>query len=375
MRIAFLTNNVVPPREGIGRHIIEVARRLTDCGATPHIIAKGSQTRGWQHGECSGVKVSHFPSLAIRPFHQQLLGRTLQNWVDREGPQFDLLHLHLPLLPDLQSRQRQVITFHSPLVGDTASMAELDLRARLNKLNARFVSRRVEQRHIDRAHRLIAVSQGVSSDLRQHYDLGRKAIDVIHNGVDCHFFQFILGNRRQRRLLYVGRLGYRKGLDRLLDAMALCDDPKLQLDIAGEGPFEARLRRRAVNLGLSEKVNFIGFLDRNQLRERLKISAALINPADYETGPLTVLEAMAAGTPVISTPTSMAAEMGDEPPLIKCSANAPAIAASIERLLANSLAARDRALAARQLVERQFDWSKIVAQLIQHYQIPRRLAA
>lgn len=375
MRLALLTNNQFPPREGVGRHILEIASRLPNYGVEPLVIAKGTQRRGWQQDHVGAVAVGRFPYLALRPFHQKLLQNTLQKWCEGPGLDADLIHIHLPLIPNLKFSQPRIVTFHSPLLSDTGAIPERDWRAKLIKLNARLVSQHIEQQHIDTADQLIGVSHGVAAELRRHYTVGDRAIEVITNGVDCRFFPFVRGERRNRRLLFVGRLGYRKGLGRLLDAIALLDDQRIILDLAGEGPLENRLRLKAKRLGLLERINFLGFLDRNQLRERLKTAAALINPADYETGPLTLLEAMATGTPVITTPTGIAAELGDEAPILRVHADAPSLAAAIEQLLAFPQATRARAHAARQLVDERFDWDRIVRQLLDVYQVPRRLAA
>lgn len=375
MRVGFLTNNHFPPREGIARHIYEIASRLQAYGIQPWVIAKGTQRRGWTDSRIGALPVSHYPYLGLRPFHQKLMQRTLQGWCDGPGRAMDLVHIHMPLIPMLALRQQRIVTVHSPLLSDTGAIPERDWRARLIKLNARMVSRHIEQHHLDEAHRLIAVSHGVAAELRGDYAIGDKSIDIITNGVDTRFFPYIRGHRRQHRLLYVGRLGYRKGLGRLLDSIALLGDRRLALDLAGEGPLQARLQRKAERLGIADRVNFVGFVDRNQLRERMKSAAALINPADYETGPLTLLEAMAAGTPVITTPTGIARELGNNPPVLVAHADAPSLTAAIERLLSDPDGARERALAARALVEQRFDWDQIVARLVEFYQQPERLAA
>ncbi|MCB2055033.1 MAG: glycosyltransferase family 4 protein [Geminicoccaceae bacterium] len=373
MRIAFLTNNRLPPREGIGRHLFEVATRLQDRGHACMILCPG-ELRGWRRERLRNLDVLHFPYFKLRPFHHALLRPVLQRWLDDGADGADLLHVHLPLLPPLRSDLPRVVTFHTPMLTDTAAIPEKGVKPWLIKANARRFSAAYEQSHIDAATRLIAVSSTVAGELEGHYRLDGKPVEVIANGVDARFFPFVNGARRSRHVLYVGRLGYRKGLFRLLDALARLDDPRIRLELAGEGPLEGELRTRARRLGLAERVDFKGFLDRDRLREALKSAGCFVNPADYEGAPLTLLEAMAVGTPIVSTPAG-AREFGPQAPFWTCSADAASLAATIMTALDQPATARDRAVAARDLVERHYDWEVVVDRLLATYGGEERRAA
>ena len=375
MRIAFLTNNWFPPREGIARHIHEIARRLARRGHEPLIVAPGRPRDGFQRGEHCGIPLLRYPYLRLRPFHHRLARRHLQGWLDQGADGADMIHCHLPLLPPLRTDLPRMVTFHSPLLTDTAAIPEPGMVVRLIKANARLVSVEYEQSHIDAADRLIAVSQGVASELRRNYRVGRREIEVVTNGVDTRFFPLVASRRRGRGLLYVGRLSYRKGLSRLLHALRLLDDPRARLDIVGEGPLSKDLMALARRLGVEERVRFLGFLDRNQLRELLKRVGCLVNPADYESGPLTVLEALACGTPVVSTATGLAAEMGDAPPLRIAEATPAGLAQAITETLEQPGRTHDLVLAGRELMERRFDWEVVTDRLLETYLGGERRAA
>ncbi|NJD25838.1 MAG: glycosyltransferase family 4 protein [Betaproteobacteria bacterium] len=108
--------------------------------------------------------------------------------------------------------------------------------------------------------------------------------------------------------LFVGRLAHEKNIDFLLDALVearkLC--PDMLLVIAGEGPAEADLRRQVANLGLQRAVRFIGYLDRARDLPACYAAADVFAFASRtETQGLVLLEAMAAGLPVVAL-----AEMG-----------------------------------------------------------------
>lgn len=379
MRVGLLTNNVMPPREGIGRHVLEIAKRLPGRGIAPLIIAKGHGLR-WQSLEVEGVPVRLFPYLPVRPLHQEALRLVLQRWLDQGADGCDVLHLHLPLLPPLRTGKRRIVTFHSPLLSDTAAIGEPGLKAALIKANAQLFSQAYEHAQIRDAAALVAVSRTVRDELTWHYRLVGREVEVIGNGVDPAAFPFRGGPRRadadgRRSVLYVGRLGYRKGLARLLDAFACLGDGRLRLELAGEGPLRARLEAQARDLGIAERVRFLGFLDAPALLEALHRAAVFVNPADYESGPLTLLEAMAAGAPVVTTATGLATELPAPRPCVMTEPGPLDLATRIAGVLADPQAAAAMAVSARRLVETRFAWDDVVGRLVHRYGRIERLAA
>ena len=370
MRVALLTNNHLPPREGIGRHVLELAKRLPAMGVEPLIVAKGTNVRFWHWLEVEGVPVALYPYAPVRPFHQEAIRAVLQPWLDRGAEGADLLHLHLPLLPRLRTALPRLVTFHSPLLADTAAIPEPGMVTAMVKANARLFGQAYEHAQIRAAAAIIAVSGNVRDELVQHYRLNGHQPVVIENGVDVAFFAPRRAVRRSapgdpatlRRatLLYVGRLGYRKGLARLLDAVALlADRPGVRLALAGEGPLSGKLEAQAHLVGIADRVDFLGFLDREALRDALARAAVLVNPADYESGPLTLLEAMAAGTPVVTTPTGLVKDLAEPLPLLVAEPEPRALAAAIAQVLDAPEAAAARARQARQLVEERFAWDRV----------------
>ncbi|MQY52314.1 glycosyltransferase family 4 protein [Rhodocyclus tenuis] len=103
--------------------------------------------------------------------------------------------------------------------------------------------------------------------------------------------------------LYVGRVAFEKNLEFLLDAAALVREstPDLLLLIAGEGPALAGLREAASARGLDGNVQFLGYLDRqHELPACYAAADAFVFASRTETQGLVLLEAMAAGLPVVA---------------------------------------------------------------------------
>ncbi|TQV83639.1 glycosyltransferase [Denitrobaculum tricleocarpae] len=101
------------------------------------------------------------------------------------------------------------------------------------------------------------------------------------------------------RLVAAGRLSYSKGFDRLLEAMVRMPDESI-LTLYGAGPEEENLKALASRLSLGSKVRFAGF--ERQLAPVLAGADAVIVPSRFEGMPNIVLETLACGTSVVSTP-------------------------------------------------------------------------
>lgn len=106
-----------------------------------------------------------------------------------------------------------------------------------------------------------------------------------------------------RRWLYVGYLRERKGVDLLLEAFARChaEDPALTLTFVGDGQLRASLTSRAADLGVADAVTFTGSVLPDQALESMRQHDLLIHPSRLETFGVTVVESIAAGTPVLVT--------------------------------------------------------------------------
>ena len=100
-------------------------------------------------------------------------------------------------------------------------------------------------------------------------------------------------------LAFAGRIGRQKALEIALAAVAAVDGVSMLL--AGDGPERAELEARAVELGLTGRVRFLGPLPRNGVLELFRAADATLLSSSWENFPHTVVESLAVGTPVIAT--------------------------------------------------------------------------
>ena len=111
-------------------------------------------------------------------------------------------------------------------------------------------------------------------------------------------------HERHPYVFAIGRLVPQKGFDVLLDAFArLCQSPDFdhRLLLAGDGPERTALEARAAALGLAERVSFLGATDRPLTASLFRGAAVFVLPSRHEPFGIVVLEALAAGTPVVAT--------------------------------------------------------------------------
>ena len=104
--------------------------------------------------------------------------------------------------------------------------------------------------------------------------------------------------RNGHTLAFAGRLTAQKSLDRALEAVAGADG--VRLVIAGEGPDRPALERRARELGIADRVDFVGAQPRQRVVELFRSADAAILSSSWENFPHTVVEALAVGTPVLA---------------------------------------------------------------------------
>ena len=108
-------------------------------------------------------------------------------------------------------------------------------------------------------------------------------------------------------LAFAGRINAQKALDVLLEALAHVDGPTLAL--AGDGPERTRLEARATELGLGDRVRFLGARTRTEVLELFRAADASVLTSAWENFPHTVVEALAVGTPVLGTAVGGVAEV------------------------------------------------------------------
>ncbi|HEY9888077.1 MAG TPA: glycosyltransferase, partial [Candidatus Obscuribacterales bacterium] len=163
---------------------------------------------------------------------------------------------------------------------------------------------------------------------------------IIHCGVEPDLFTPVAHSGQGTRLLYVGRLAAMKGLPVLFEALSTLGDryPEVKLTVVGDGSERAAIEASAVQLGLGDRVEFVGYKSQAEVRDYLQATDIFVLPSFAEGVPVVLMEAMAAGVPVLTTQIAGVPELvtHQETGWLVPPGDAKALAAALETLIADA---------------------------------------
>ena len=177
---------------------------------------------------------------------------------------------------------------------------------------------------VEKAKKIIAVSNTTKKDIIKFYNIPEEKIDVIYNGYEKEIHprgeakkqpKLHLGGVKQKYILYVGTLQPRKNVGCLIDAYSLFRNqrPEFKLIIVGKkGWLYEHIFKKVEDLNLKKNVIFKGYVSDIELTNLYKNAFCFVLPSLYEGFGLPLLEAMRFGSPVISSFTSSLPEVGGD---------------------------------------------------------------
>ncbi len=334
---------------GLGTHVAMLAVALARDGTLRQCVLSPRPDPGFA---AAGVAWEAFDIQAVPPDSAALEGVLARVLAARPAPALVHVHNYEPAQPVLAALRGLdtplVVTLHLPAPPEQAAM---------------------EARLLSRAAAVIAVSRS----LRDEYAVRRsgRPPTVIPNGVDTAFFHPARAVRRlPERLLFAGRLAPQKGVDTVIRAVAeLALDGEWRLIVAGEGEWRPTYMRLARDLGVGNRVEWLGWLPREALRRELWGCAALLMPSRYEPFGLSALEGMACGTPVVGSDVGGLAELvreGDSGVLVP--PDSPGKLAAAVRELTSSPELQQRLSTAGPACAARLSWDRVARSTRDLYQ-------
>ncbi len=350
MRILHLYKDYFPVLGGIENHIKVLAEAQARAGhdVTVLVCDPGHKTRVEDLNGVRVVKAGRLTTAASMPL-------SVRQPLALARADADIVHVHSPYpLGEasawlLKRRSKIVITYHSDVVRQRAIM-------RIYGPLFRRVLRRTD--------RIIATSPRYVETSPWLSQVKEKCV-VVQLGVDHRrFTPPAEPYDGPFTLLFVGRLRYYKGLDDLLQAMR--ELPGVRLRVVGIGPMLETLRAVAQELGVGDRVEFLGEVDDERLPELYRRAHLFVLPANAraEAFGTVLLEAMASGLPCVTTEvgtgTSWVVQDGVTG-LVVPPHDPRSLAEAIRRFQGDDGLRRDMGLAARRRVESEFTQEKMVA--------------
>ena len=173
---------------------------------------------------------------------------------------------------------------------------------------------------LQQAKHIICNSQATATDIIDFYHIPASKVTPILLAYDAHHFQphgqaSMAHSPSNPYFIYIGRHDPYKNLHRLISAFAAlphCQDYQLWLAGSTDGRYTPKLKVQAEELGISAQVKFLNYVDYDQLPVMLAQANALVFPSLWEGFGIPVLEAMACGTPVITSKISSLPEVAGD---------------------------------------------------------------
>jgi glycosyltransferase involved in cell wall biosynthesis len=231
-----------------------------------------------------------------------------------------------------------------------------------------IVEEDVLRRKLADAAGVITVSQFNVAYLKDKYADAADRVKLIYNGLDLDEFRFEQSGDRPPLILAVGRLVEKKGFSYLLDACDLLRSRgvRFRCEIVGGGELESALQAKFTELDLGDCVKLCGPMSQSDVKQKIRQAMLLAAPCvhaendDRDGLPTILLEAMALGTPCISTPVTGIPEVltHEETGLMVAERDEVALSDACERLLSDQHLRGMLTLNGRRLIEENFDINK-----------------
>jgi glycosyltransferase involved in cell wall biosynthesis len=372
---------------GVGTYIRNVVRTLARLDRESKYFLIGSPEKV---AEC-GQLPPNFHAVALASGDNTLKGNLDFRAIVRRL-NCDVVHVpHLFWLPRGLSCP-YVLTVHDLLEHMYGSRNASSFRRSLHF----YLTRRV----LRRAARVIAVSQFTRNEIEKLLAIPDARIEVVYNAIDERFLhghateadRELIAQRylvNHPFILYAGAIRPHKNVVRIIEAFSALKSelqkqeqyPDLKLIIIGDDlSSHPRLRRTVVRSGVQNDVRFLGFVPIEVLRIFYDVAKVFVFPSLYEGFGLPPLEAMAHGTPVVTSNTSSLPEVAGTAALLVNPENVFEIRRGLQRALLDS-ALRDRMKERGYEQAKKFSWTTSVARILEIYRevaearAPRRVAA
>jgi glycosyltransferase involved in cell wall biosynthesis len=300
LRILLVSARYAPYVGGTETHVHEVGKRMRAAGHDVTVLTTDPSKKLPTHEEHDGL---HVRRVAAYPANRDYYFAPGLYPIITQG-HWDVVHLQgyhtlvapLTMLATIVSKTPFVVSFHS---GGHSSQV---------RTNARGLQRLLLRPLLNKAARLICVSQFEADFFTEHLGIDRSRFVVIPNGSQLPKLSSEVKPSTDSLIVSPGRLERYKGHQHAILALpkVLEQKPNARLRIVGTGPYEADLRQLAEATGVADKVEIGGIPadDRQGMAALLSQASLVVLFSEYEAHPVAVMEALSLGWSVLVSDTS-----------------------------------------------------------------------
>ncbi len=347
MRIAFFTNCYKPLINGVVSSIVSLKESFEEKGHETFIFAP--RVEGYQDEE-EGIFRYHSINLTHRVKYPIAIPLSLRAGQVINDFKPDIIHLHHPFVLSLPAimyaaklKIPKVLTIHTQYERYAYYISPIP------HIITNEAIRRIIFNLSDKVDIITTPSQSMK-DLIGNYKI-KKDIIVIPNAIDINIFrkkdiQNVTMLKKELEIspddivvIYVGRVSLEKNIDKIIKAMAIIRDNKIdnfKFIVVGDGTAVKELNSLAGSLRLNKKVKFVGAIDREMVRNYYQVGDIFAFSSTSETFGMVIIEALASGLPVLAVKAPGAIDIiqdGFDGILVED--NVPQFAEQLENLIQN----------------------------------------
>ncbi|CAD5244895.1 glycosyltransferase family 4 protein [Thermococcus camini] len=374
MRIALVSDWYYPKIGGVASHMHHLALKLRERGHDVAIVTNDRRTGKEEELKAKGIELVKIPGV-ISPVLEVNLSYSLKSTGELneflEG--FDVIHSHHAFTPLALKAAKAGRELGKATLLTTHSISFSHESRLWQALGLTFP---LFSRYLKYPHEIIAVSRAAEAFIRHFTDA---PVRVIPNGVDDDLFSPLSEGEKERlkeelgiegdAVLYVSRMSPRKGPHVLLNAFSGIDNATLVM--AGSGEMLPFLRAQAKFLGIEDRVRFLGYVDGSLLPRLFGMADVFVLPSTTaEAFGIVILEAMAAGVPVVATDVGGIPEIirNSESGLLVSPGNELELRNAIQKLLLDEELRRWFGSNGRRAVEERYSWKKVTEGIEKAYE-------
>jgi glycosyltransferase involved in cell wall biosynthesis len=378
MRVLHVVPSYIPAWRYGGpiRSVHGLCAGLARCGLEVHVFTTnvdGDRDSDVPLGEpvdLDGVRVTYFPSRRLRRLYYS---PPMAAAFRRLSRGFDLVHLHSVFLWPTWAAARRARREGIPYLVSPKGMLVADLIRRKSRWLKTVWIALIERRTLERA-AAIQVTSRQELEEYERFGFGGARPFLVPHGIDPPPRSRVVTGPPPpapgslARVVFLGRVNWEKGLDRLVPAMRHV--PGAELVVAGndEEGYTAKLADLARREGVDDRVVFRGPVQAEEKTELLLGASLVVLPSYSENFGMAVLEAMALGRPVVVTPeVGLAEAVAQTDSGIVVDGAPDELGPAIRKLLGDPEQLRAKGENGRRSVEERFTWDSVAQQMHAKY--------